>query len=92
LSWRPLVFLGGASYSIYLLQYPIRNWVRLLCEKVLHVPYVVGSLSSPALLIVISCLVFHYYEEAMRRALKRLFASLEFHRQALKKDLPGQEK
>jgi len=54
----PLVFLSGASYSIYLLQYPIRNWVRLLCEKVLHVPYVVGSLSSPALLIVISCLVF----------------------------------
>jgi len=84
LSWRPLIFLGGASYSIYLLQYPIRNWVRLLCEKVLHAPYIVGSLLSPPLLIFISCLVFQFYEEPGRRTLKRLFAAMEFRRQALR--------
>jgi peptidoglycan/LPS O-acetylase OafA/YrhL len=91
LSWRPLVFLGGASYSIYLLQYPIRNWVRLLCHSFLHVPYIVGSLVSPPLLIFISCLVFRYYEEPMRRTLKRAFAALEFRRQALRKASPGPE-
>jgi peptidoglycan/LPS O-acetylase OafA/YrhL len=84
LSWQPLVFLGGASYSIYLLQYPIRNWVRLLCEKVMHAPYLVGSLLSPPLLIFISCLVFQYYEEPARRKLKRFFAAMESRRQALR--------
>jgi peptidoglycan/LPS O-acetylase OafA/YrhL len=88
LSWRPLVFLGGASYSIYLLQYPIRNWVRFLCEKSLRAPYIVGSLLSPPLLICVACLVFHLYEEPMRRILKRVFSALEFHRQTLRQAWP----
>jgi peptidoglycan/LPS O-acetylase OafA/YrhL len=77
LSSHALVFLGGASYSIYLLQFPVRNWVRLASSSALHFPDIWGALASPLLLIAFSCLVFHFYEEPLRRLLKRSFAALE---------------
>ncbi len=72
-----LRFLGGASYSIFLLQFPVRNWIRLITASVLHIKGAVGALASPVILIALSCVVYQYYEEPLRRVLKRLFATLE---------------
>lgn len=72
-----LVFLGGASYSVYLLQYPIRNWVRAGLAPWGSRGNLVGALLSPLLTIIVSCFVFHFYEEPCRRFLKRWFALRE---------------
>jgi peptidoglycan/LPS O-acetylase OafA/YrhL len=75
-SWftaRWLIFLGGASYSIYLLQYPVRNWVRFALTPWGERGNMAGALLSPFLTILISCVVFHWYEEPSRRLLKHWF-------------------
>ncbi|MGA7316918.1 MAG: acyltransferase [Silvibacterium sp.] len=76
LSSRPLILLGGASYAIYLLQYPVRNWVRAAFARWSPDHASVSAWLSPLLLISISCFLFHWYEEPLRRAFKRWFARL----------------
>ena len=79
-SWltaRWLIFLGGASYSIYLLQFPVRNWVRFALTPWGARGNLVGALLSPFLTILTACLVFHWYEEPSRRVLKHWFAVRE---------------
>jgi peptidoglycan/LPS O-acetylase OafA/YrhL len=70
LSTRVLVFLGGASYSIYLLQFPVRDWVRVAFLRWDPRGNLLGALVSPVLLILISCVVFQWYEEPSRRLLR----------------------
>ncbi len=77
LSARWLIFLGGASYSIYLLQFPVRNWLRFALTPWGPRGYMVGGLLSPFLTILTACLVFHWYEEPSRRLLKHWFAVRE---------------
>jgi peptidoglycan/LPS O-acetylase OafA/YrhL len=74
LSARAVVFLGGASYSIYLLQFPVRDWVRAAFLRFDPRGNLLGALISPVLLILVSCLVFHWYEEPSRRLLRNWFA------------------
>lgn len=62
-----LVLLGGASYAIYLLAGPIREWVRLLIPLLLP-----GQFLYPILVIAISVLVFLLVEEPARKII-RLF-------------------
>jgi peptidoglycan/LPS O-acetylase OafA/YrhL len=71
---RWLVFLGWASYSIYLLQFPVRNWVRFALTFWGPLGNLVGALLSPLLTILTACLVFHWYEEPSRRLLKHWFS------------------
>lgn len=61
---RVLVLLGGASYSIYILQGPIREWLRLL------IPAPFDSFLNPLLVIGLSILVFLYFEEPAREQIK----------------------
>jgi peptidoglycan/LPS O-acetylase OafA/YrhL len=72
-----LMFLGGASYSIYLLQFPVRNWVRVAFAHSGISGNSVGALISPVLLILLSCVVFPWYEEPSRRMFKKWFAMRE---------------
>jgi peptidoglycan/LPS O-acetylase OafA/YrhL len=72
-SSRPMLLLGGASYSVYLLQYPVRNWVRFAFDRWDPSHASIGALLTPLLLIVVSCVIFQYYEEPLRRALKGAF-------------------
>jgi peptidoglycan/LPS O-acetylase OafA/YrhL len=70
LSTRWMVLLGGASYAIYLLQFPVRAWTRTLFQ---HFSASVQSLSAPLtplILIVFSIAVFRFWEEPARRALR----------------------
>ena len=73
LSNRLMLLLGGASYSIYLLQHPFRDYVRDLSARA---PYSVAGLATPAtpiLLVIFSILLFKLWEEPSRRAIRRAF-------------------
>jgi peptidoglycan/LPS O-acetylase OafA/YrhL len=66
-----MILLGGASYSVYLLQAPFRDWVRVLSE---HFPHAIARLATPVtpiLLVLFSILVFKTWEEPSRRAIRR---------------------
>lgn len=60
LSSRVLVLLGGASYCLYILQGPIREWLRLLLGSPLD------AALNPFVVIGVSIFVFLYVEEPMR--------------------------
>ena len=69
LSSRPLVLLGSASYSLYLLELPIREWMRALFTG----PWeLFGRLTYPPVLIILSIVVFKTFEEPARTLLKRI--------------------
>ena len=64
-----MVLLGGASYSLYLLQTPVREWLRYLLTG----PYeMIGRIAYQPLLVLISIAVFLWFEEPARTLLKRL--------------------
>lgn len=68
---RPLVLLGGASYAIYILQDPIHNWLDRWNAAYFHWPYM-DVFVFPSLLVVLSILVFRYYEQPARRKIRSL--------------------
>ena len=69
LSSKVMLLLGGASYSIYLLQSLIRDSARHLFAKI-HPG--LDAAAAPLILIVLSCLIFLFYEEPMRDLVRRL--------------------
>jgi peptidoglycan/LPS O-acetylase OafA/YrhL len=72
---RPLfILLGGASYSLYLLQLPIRNCVRVLIPRISSNLAALSAPPTPLILILVSILVFRIWEEPMRRAIRRWLA------------------
>lgn len=74
LSTKTMLLLGGASYCVYLLQYPVRSWVRVIFS-VLPASYAaLGAPLTPLILVVVSVLVYRLWEEPSRRALRRWFS------------------
>ncbi|MHB1938221.1 MAG: acyltransferase family protein [Acidobacteriaceae bacterium] len=71
LSSRILILLGSASYAVYLLQLPTRIYTRLLFSQVLHAPHNVDAFLSPLLLLILSVLVFLFWEEPARKFLRK---------------------
>jgi peptidoglycan/LPS O-acetylase OafA/YrhL len=69
LSSKVMLLLGGASFSIYLLQGLIRGISRLFFAR-----YHPGldAVLSPIILIVLSCIIFLFYEEPLRDAVRNL--------------------
>lgn len=72
LSTRVLILLGGASYAVYLLQLPVRIYVRLLVARAPRAPHDLDAFLSPAILLLASILVFLYWEEPSRKFLRKL--------------------
>ncbi len=71
---HPLLLLGGAiSYSMYLLQTPVRQWVHA-------VPFLqvgaVGLIFVPLVLVPLAYLAYRFVEEPARLRLRRLFLRL----------------
>jgi len=64
LSTKFFILLGGASYSIYLLQGPVREILRR------HVHHGLDAVLSPIVLVLVSILIFLYYEEPLRERLR----------------------
>ncbi len=71
LSGRVLVLLGSASYAVYLLQLPTRIYTRLLFAQILHAPHNLDAFLSPCLLLILSVLVFLFWEEPARKFLRK---------------------
>lgn len=76
LSTRLMVLLGGASYSVYLLRYPVSMWMHLLLENLPPAFVRAGELLTPIVLVLFSIAVFRYWEEPARRALRNWFTKL----------------
>ncbi len=70
-----LVLLGSASYAIYILQDPLRNWLTLW-NKTLHLP-AMEQVAYPLALIAFSVAVFICLEEPARRWLRSASKSKE---------------
>jgi peptidoglycan/LPS O-acetylase OafA/YrhL len=72
-----LLLLGGASYAIYLLQLPVRDWVRLLLSHTTAFLDRLNAPLTPLLLVLFSIFIFRYWEEPLRRIIRhRLSAGL----------------
>jgi peptidoglycan/LPS O-acetylase OafA/YrhL len=69
LSSKIMLLLGGASYSIYLLQGLIREYTRRLLANI-HPG--LDAAVAPIILILLSCLIFLFYEEPMRDLVRKL--------------------
>ena len=67
LSSRIMVLLGGASYSLYLLQSPAREWLRVLAAGSWETA---ARIAYQPMLVVLSIFVFLWFEEPARRWLK----------------------
>jgi peptidoglycan/LPS O-acetylase OafA/YrhL len=73
LSTRLMVLLGGASYAIYLLRLPVTTEARTLLSGLPSGVARFGELAAPLFLILFSILVFQYWEEPARKAIRRRF-------------------
>jgi peptidoglycan/LPS O-acetylase OafA/YrhL len=64
-----MLLLGGASYSVYLLQALIREITHKLFGR-FHPGF--DAVLSPIILICLSCLIFLFYEEPLRDVIRNL--------------------
>lgn len=71
-STKSLVLLGGASYSVYLLQDPVRMWAHRILDPA-NRGNGMDQWISPVLLVAFSIAVFLYWEEPARSWLKAGF-------------------
>ena len=83
LSVRSLVFLGNASYSMYILHFPIEMWMNSIGRHFFHLTLSGVGVTLLYLLIVVclSSLVFKFIEEPANRIIKKQLSSWlgEFH-------------
>ena len=79
LSSKLMVLLGGASYALYILQGPIRQWLYWAVDHSFFSEKI-ASLLNPLLAISLSIVIFVYWEQPARAAIKSLFDSLSVTR------------
>ncbi|MDI1361138.1 acyltransferase [Methylotenera sp.] len=72
LSSKIMLLLGGASYALYILQGPIRQWLLWAVDHAILTEQV-ASLLNPVFAISISIVTFIYFEQPARLAIKRFF-------------------
>ncbi|HEX4137779.1 MAG TPA: acyltransferase [Bryobacteraceae bacterium] len=77
MSHPALVFLGNASYSMYILHAPIFRWITLhISERYLgRIQGFKGFAIYTSAVIVVSCIVFKWVEMPLNAAIKRQFQS-----------------
>jgi len=71
-----MVLLGGASYAVYLLQLPVREWVRVTLGPPLAALHIPDAPLTPLILVLFSIAVFRYWEEPLRRFIRKSLAAL----------------
>lgn len=77
LSTRLLLIGGCISYSIYLLQTPVRYFVKAAFTPMHAGDGVIGMLIVDMLLLLLSLATFYWIEEPARRFLRARFASMD---------------
>lgn len=65
LSQRWMLLLGASSYALYLIQSPVREWLRLLAGPTL------SQALNPFVAVALSVLIFRLWEEPARKWLRR---------------------
>jgi peptidoglycan/LPS O-acetylase OafA/YrhL len=77
LSLQPMVFLGNASYAIYILHRPIADWVNLLARKLFPAEPDGPGVTAlyVAFVICLSAIVFKFVEEPANLILKNRLTS-----------------
>lgn len=63
LSTKPLVFLGGTSYSVYILQKPVHTFYTYYIEDHLQLGFDGDFYAYCALLMALSCFVYTIIEK-----------------------------
>jgi peptidoglycan/LPS O-acetylase OafA/YrhL len=78
LSTKFLVVLGGASYSLYIIHWPVWYETKSVLEKLpLRLdPNTVFWVITLGVLIPASCVCFKFIEEPVNKALRKRFASM----------------
>lgn len=74
LSIRPLVFLGNASYALYILHMPVANWMKYISQWVFSTK-LEGFGATVLYIVIVVCLssiVFKTIEEPANHSLKKL--------------------
>jgi peptidoglycan/LPS O-acetylase OafA/YrhL len=73
-----MMMLGGAAYSMYLLQFPMRKTMELVFAHWLPALKNAGPpLITPLLLVAVAVVVHLWFEEPVRRGLRQWFARKE---------------
>lgn len=72
LSTRLLVFGGGISYAMYLLQEPVRDWVHPWITNYSRIPWQLAIV--PVTLTALSAVVYLYFEDPARRMIRALLS------------------
>jgi peptidoglycan/LPS O-acetylase OafA/YrhL len=70
LSNKILVLLGGASYALYIMQGPIRQWLYWAVDQA-FLTEKIASILNPIFAVLLSILIFVYWEQPARVAVKR---------------------
>jgi peptidoglycan/LPS O-acetylase OafA/YrhL len=82
LSTNTMLLGGGISYSIYLVQMPVKSWVQAIAER-LHVgSEAVRFGATTVALLGVSLLLFKGVEDPARKLLRGVFARMEARRSA----------
>jgi peptidoglycan/LPS O-acetylase OafA/YrhL len=74
-SYPIMILLGGASYSVYLLQLPVRDWVRSILAHTTASLSDLNAPLTPVILVLFSILVFRYWEEPLRKIIRQRLAA-----------------
>ena len=75
LATKFMLLLGGASYAVYLLRYPVALWMHLFVSALSPRWASFGELLTPVVLVLLSIFVFLCWEEPSRKTLRRWFAN-----------------
>lgn len=82
LSTRTMLLGGGISYSIYLVQLPVKGWVQTLTVRAGLVSEGVRFGVTAVVLVLVSIILFRTVEDPARKLLRRMFARWEAGRAA----------
>jgi len=77
LSTRAMLLGGGISYSIYLVQMPVKNWVLLITARMHLNSEALRFLITATVLIGISLILFKAVEDPARKVLRGIFSRME---------------
>jgi peptidoglycan/LPS O-acetylase OafA/YrhL len=72
LSNKYMLLLGGASYALYIMQGPIRQWLYWAVDHAI-LPEKVASILNPVFAISLSVAIFVYWEEPTRNFLRNSY-------------------
>ncbi len=82
LSTKAMLLGGGISYSIYLVQMPVKNWVQLITAPMHLNSEALRFLITATTLIGVSLILFKAVEDPVRTVLRGIFSRMEAARSA----------